>query len=558
MRQEIRELGIDLSNYGIGTYKTTCPRCSPTRKKKHDTCLSVTVDHDFVVFNCHHCNFSGKKYSNENQRKYQKIVELPTKRTVDDTTLEWFSRRGISRETVEFFKIYNDFQSFGEQKEKCICFPYYHNYSVINVKYRANGKKFKQIQGAKRSLFNFDNIDKESKEIIFVEGEMDVMAMKEATIDSVSLPDGAPSDAKFNPEDKRFQALKTHPLLEEMEKIIIAVDNDSSGKALEMELAHRFGKDKCWYVEFPDDCKDANETIIKYGKGKLRELVDQAKPYPIDGLYTIKDFRKDVYNIYDGNVKQPISTGFPMLDEIYKVMTGTFNLVTGVPNHGKSNFIDQLAMNLAKREGWNFAIFSPEHSTPMHIRRLAEKYVEKPFDHGINERMTKDELTEALNFLDHKFFFVENTDDIPDIEWILKKMRSACIRNGVKGIIIDPYNEIADDNSLREDIHIRNLISACKQFCRSHEVVIWMVAHPHKMSRIDGVIPAPSLYDVSGAAHWNNMADVGLVIHRDFEQNETNVITRKIREQGLYGTIGVRKFHYDLSKHIYIEKNEEI
>ena len=80
---------------------------------------------------------------------------------------------------------------------------------------------------------------------------------------------------------------------------------DSSGKALEMELTHRFGKDKCWYIEFPDDCKDANETIIKYGKGKLRELFDQAKPYPIDGLYTIKDFRKDVYNIYDGNVKQP-------------------------------------------------------------------------------------------------------------------------------------------------------------------------------------------------------------------------------------------------------------
>ena len=46
-------------------------------------------------------------------------------------------------------------------------------------------------------------------------------------------------NAKFNPEDKRFQALKTHPLLEEMEKIIIAVDNDSSGKALEMELTQQ-------------------------------------------------------------------------------------------------------------------------------------------------------------------------------------------------------------------------------------------------------------------------------------------------------------------------------
>ena len=71
MKHEIKELGIDLRHYGIGTHKTTCPRCSQTRKKKHDTCLSVTVDHEYVVFNCHHCNFSGKKYSDENQKKLQ-------------------------------------------------------------------------------------------------------------------------------------------------------------------------------------------------------------------------------------------------------------------------------------------------------------------------------------------------------------------------------------------------------------------------------------------------------------------------------------------------------
>ena len=102
--------------------------------------------------------------------------------------------------------------------------------------------------------------------------------------------------------------------------------------------------------------------------------------------------------------------------------------------------------------------------------------------------MTKEELTEALNFLDHKFFFVENTDDIPDIDWILKKMRSACIRNGVKGIIIDPYNEIdsSRDGNKREDEHIRDLISVCKQFCRRHNIVMWMVAHPAKMQRNSG------------------------------------------------------------------------
>ena len=85
-----------------------------------------------------------------------------------------------------------------------------------------------------------------------------------------------------------------------------------------------------------------------------------------------------------------------------------------------------------------------------------------------------------------------------------------------------------------------------------------MVAHPAKMQRTsEGVIPPPSLYDVSGSAHWNNMADVGLVVHRDFEKNETIVITRKVREQGLYGQIGEAFFRYSASKHVYIEINQD-
>ena len=44
----------------------------------------------------------------------------------------------------------------------------------------------------------------------------------------------------------------------------------------------------------------------------------------------------------------------------------------------------------------------------------------------------------------------------------------------------------------------------------------------------DGSYPPPSLYDVSGSAHWDNMADVGMVVHRDFEADQTRVIIRKI------------------------------
>ena len=54
-----------------------------------------------------------------------------------------------------------------------------------------------------------------------------------------------------------------------------------------------------------------------------------------------------------------------------------------------------------------------------------------------------------------------------------------------------------------------------------------MVAHPHKLHRNDSGVMRTDLYQVSGSAHWANMADVGLVIHRDFEDNTTQIIAEK-------------------------------
>ena len=573
--EKLAEEGIQLRNTKAGDHKTTCPQCSHTRRNKKDQCLSVTIESDGgAVWKCHHCEWTGaiagsnfKRDMPLPKRKEYKRPTPPQNADAESKPMfEWFARRGISVETVTDFNISRTSTWFGEGEAACYAFPYYKDGELVNIKYRTKDKRFRQEGNAERTLFNMDAVKRwwdttGSKTVIFAEGEMDVLSLHEVGFSyAVSLPDGAPKTAKFDEHDKRFQALQNCDWLQEAEKVIIAVDADEAGEALKMELIHRFGKDRCWTVQYPNmydiDCKDANEVLVGHGAKVLREVISNAAPHPIDGLYTVRNYEKEVLNIYEGNVQKPISTGFNNLDQIYKVMPSTFTVVTGVPNHGKSNFIDQLAVNLVKKERWRFAVFSPEHSTANHIRRLSEKVVGKPFDIGPNERMSLQELSDAMLLLDDMFHFIECEDTIPSIDWLLGKAKAACMRYGVKGIIIDPYNEIdaTRDGNKREDEHIRDLISKCKQFCRTHEVAMWMVAHPAKMQRNqEGIIPAPSLYDVSGSAHWNNMADVGLVVHRDFETDETRVITRKIREQGLYGNIGECFFRYNLSRHIYEE-----
>ena len=98
--------------------------------------------------------------------------------------------------------------------------------------------KFKQEKDAKRTLFNQDRV-KESwrsndnkNQVIICEGEMDVLSLYEAGFPNcVSLPDGAPKQAKFDPNDKRFD-YKNNP----GSNLVLKVTKRISGKIRTIEL----------------------------------------------------------------------------------------------------------------------------------------------------------------------------------------------------------------------------------------------------------------------------------------------------------------------------------
>mgnify|MGYP005831281297 FL=1 len=124
------------------------------------------------------------------------------------------------------------------------------------------------------------------------------------------------------------------------------------------------------------------------------------------------------------------------------------------------------------------------------------------------------------------------------------------MKYGCDGLVIDPYNEVsALRGNMREDEHIRDFISKLKRFARVHDACVWIVAHPTKLQKDqNGSYPPPSSYEISGSSHWSNMSDAIITVHRDFDTDVTRVITRKIREQGLYGRIGEATFKYNKTK----------
>mgnify|MGYP001160177208 FL=1 len=536
------DYAIRIKNQELGGQKTKCPQCQPAHNMR-DNPLSVTVEVGTILFNCHHCGFSGGVVDSGFKPTKRKTPEPVAYLSAPNKFLDdYFASRGISRPTYEAFNIFTEDNTW-------ISFPYNgHNGKCDNIKHRTADKEFRQTKNGKKSLYNYDEV-KDSDEVVFVEGEMDCLAIYEAGIKHVTtIPDGAPPKTAFKEDDKRFSCLQTHPL--RCKRLILFCDADGAGDNLRKELVHRYGKDICWYVKPPEDCKDANDVLMKHGSLALKELIGTAKPYPVDGLYTAAKYADDVLDLYHGNYDKPISIGYEDLDKIYKVQKGTFHVWTGIPNHGKSTFLDQCLIQLARNHGWKFAMFSPEHSTKMHLRRLAVMVTGKPFDVGLNGRMTEAELKSAINWIHQHFYFIETREHIPNSQRILDIAKGSIQKFGCNGLVIDPYNEIDGSRrgGQREDEAIRDFISQCKRFAKMHDIAIWVVAHPTKMQKQDGGGYAPpTAYDISGAAHWHNQADAVITVHRDFQNNTIRVITRKIREQGLYGQIGEATFWFNPS-----------
>ncbi len=551
----IRDLGFNLER-GFEDQKTKCPECQPPHDPR-DNPVSISFKDDMFLWNCHHCGYKGGfPFTEKIEIKSIKKDVQPIfgdKQNFTSEMYKFFAKRGISKETVDFFKIY-------QTQNGQIAFPYFDtNNEIKNIKYRSNKeKRFSQTKGGKKLLYNYENV-KNQECVIFVEGELDCLALKEVGFENVTtLPDGAPSQTNFSEDDKRFKVLEECPI--EANQIILFTDGDSAGQNLHDELLHRFGKDICWYIEKPKDCKDANEVLLKHGPDRLKKIIDDKVPYPIEGIYRAYDYQGSVLDLYNGNYVKPMNIGFPNLDRIYKIMKGTFHCVTGIPNHGKSYFMDLILIELAKKYNWKFTIFSPEHSTSMHIRRLSQMFLEKPFDDGESNRMTPEELRNAMQWIDEHFYFIESKESVPDIDYILDASKKSVRKYGCHGIIIDPYNEVSATRkgNAREDEHIRDFISKCKRFARLHDVVMWVVAHPTKLPKNnEGSYSPPTSYDISGASHWSNQSDVILTVHRDFETDITTVFTRKIREQDLYGQIGTAEFLYHKKKKTFVEYVEE-
>lgn len=554
---------IEMKKVGYN-YKAKCPF-------HEEKTPSFTVPNENNYYKCFGCGKSGdaislvmdlnkisyqdavkkiaEKYNIEvdfKGKEYKKPIQRLEK--IDKRFIEWFEKRGISNNTLLRFNITQSFEyMFKVEKEvTAICFNYYQNNELVNIKFRAANKDFKLNGGSKLIFYNIDSI-KDEKTAYIVEGEIDCLSMHEAGIyNVVSVPNGATVKGQSN-LDYLDNCIS---YFEPLEKIIIAVDQDEAGEKLKFELLRRLGKDKCTFLKYPNDCKDLNDVLVKYGKDKIKEIAENDIQFPIDGIVTSESIENDLLNFYENGYPKGTEVQIDGFKDYLRLSEGQITIVTGSPGSGKSEFIDLIMATTSVTDSWKWGVCSFENiPASLHATKIAEKLSGKSFDYRKDHlhRMTKDQLEMAIYHISSNFNFVNTGTCNTTIDGILAKAAELVRKKGIKGFLIDPWNYIQHNIPIgqSETLYISDALTKIKMAAFNLGIHIFIVAHPAKLMKDkSGNYEIPTLYSISGSAHFYNKADNGFTVYRNKELNTVEVHIQKVRNSW-NGKIGVVEFTYN-------------
>ncbi len=322
----------------------------------------------------------------------------------------------------------------------------------------------------------------------------------------------------------------------------------SPGLALRTDMVRLLGPARFHFVEWPEGCKDANDMLATDGPEALKSLVeDGSLLWPVAGLYRMGELPEPAPFI----LWRP---GFPEWESKLMLAPRTLSVVTGHPGHGKTALWAQIWFNVVRAYGVGICVASFETRPKPHLRRQL-----RTLHAGSLERdLTKREVAAADAWINDRYLFVVHPEQKPTLEWFLEMAEVAIIRHGVRIIQVDPWNRLegARERNESETDYIGRCLRTIHAFAHDMNCHVQILAHPAKMDSLRRGSP-PSLEDISGSKHWDNMVDQGFVVHRpeifdgSNRKTEAALYHRKARFEEL-GYPCKLNLNYALSKGCYV------
>lgn len=256
------------------------------------------------------------------------------------------------------------------------------------------------------------------------------------------------------------------------------------------------------------------------------------------------DLTEEITKLYRSGLPCGTRTGWAQVDPYYSVAPGYWTAITGIPSDGKSTWMDNLTVNLMRKE-WRFIVYSPESQpVELYLSNLCEIVTTRPFRYGYNNRIDPPALAEAMDFMDSRLRVLrfDGGAIFPSLETFMLACEEVLLdwKDGPVGVVLDPWNELdhVPHAGMNETQMTNWELMRYRNWVRQHGAQMhgFIVAHPSKPQKDkNGDYKDVTLYDISGSSAWKNKADFGIVVRRRDDHTAVEIEKSRWRHLGKQG-----------------------
>ena len=443
----------------------------------------------------------------------------------DAETLDYLKNvRGFTQEVITRqklgFKEKLWFRKAGETRALVI--PYLSaEGNITYAKYRTlppAEKDFITPSGWDAQLFNGQVLRDGCKEIMFLEGECDVLSCMSNGIEyAVGVPGANVKKMEWIEKLDRIAP----------EKIYILYDNDSVGQKAAQEIASRIGLEKCLKITLPKDVKDINDFFINGGTLEVFEkLKGDAKFFDIAGVASSLDALTQLENELNGRVDLAPKYVFPWpeLNKLVGMEAGDVLDIVAPEKQGKTTVALNILDHMVAEYGENGLLCCLE----MTQARLAKKWVSLVT--GFEDVMTTPGTLESKTKLEElkkacitarsiqqsrgADLYFAYPQLVREPEDVLKLMRDCIRRYGVKWIVLDNLQLLCDNtlkNQAHRTVHLSQISKQLTRIAKDYHIQMIRILQPKRIAPGATI----STQDVDGSSQVAKDSDAMVTLWRN-------------------------------------------
>ena len=240
-------------------------------------------------------------------------------------------------------------------------------------------------------------------------------------------------------------------------------------------------------------------------------------------------------------IPQGLGLGMTEIDEHIRFKRGSFDVVIGHANTGKTTVVMYLMTALSIKHNLKWLIWSSENTGYSIARKVVEFKTGKTL-----QQLSEREITETMIWVE-KHFKIMDVKKLYTAHDLMKEAKTLLETWKFDGMLIDPYNSLTKSKELLRSVggheYDYQIASEMRLFCKEHDVSIWLNAHAvtqalrnvyPKDHEHAGLPQPPNMADIEGGGKWGNRADQVYTIHR-MTQHKTlwmvsEIHVRKVKE----------------------------